>query len=103
MAENNFNSNEIDIDRLSRLARIEIPEKDRAAIASELKKMAEYTYPRVICEDGALPFSFETGSAAPRPDEARTLCESDRALIMSNAPSEKDGYITVPKIIKEEK
>lgn len=103
MTENSFNfENSIDIDRLARLSRLEIGEKEREIVASELKKMADYTYPRVKCGDGALPFSYDHSKATPRPDEALLSPNVDRTLLLENAPSSREGYITVPKIIAEE-
>ena len=103
MSDNNksFDANNcIDIERLCRLCRISLSEDEREQSARELKKMADYTYPRLCREDSALPFSYCHAKPELREDVAKDsgICED----ILSLAPSVSDGYISVPKVIKEE-
>lgn len=98
----NFESS-IDIDRLARLCRLEISDSDRAVATSELKKMADYTYPRVKCDTEVEPFAYDRSSTLPREDIAVQTDRDTRDAILANSPSSRDGYVSVPKIITEEK
>ena len=98
----NFESS-IDIDRLARLCRLEISEESRAVATSELKKMADYTYPRVKCDSSIPPFAYDRSKATPRDDTAVQTDSEMRGIMLDNAPSSRDGYVSVPKIITEEK
>lgn len=93
---------DIDIDRLARLARIDLTDEDRDELAAELKQLADYIYPRVKNEDIPLPVSYVHSQHTPREDIAELTDAQSCALILANAPSLEDGYITVPKVIKEE-
>ena len=95
-----FDSNKcIDIERLCRLCRISLTEGESEQSAAELKKMADYTYPRLCREDTALPFSYCSAKSEPREDISRNSGVSED--ILSLAPSTSDGYVSVPKVIKE--
>lgn len=93
---------DIDIDRLARLARIDLSDEDRDELAAELKQLADYIYPRVKSEDIAMPVCYVHSDYSPREDIAIPSDSESCALILANAPSREDGYITVPKVIKEE-
>ena len=99
--EKNFASDkQIDIERLCRLCRLSLSDDERATSAAELKKMADYTYPRLCGEEDALPFSYCSAEGEHREDIA---VESNMGeLIIALAPTSKDGYVCVPKVIKEE-
>lgn len=91
----------IDARRLSRLARLDMSESEMQAVSAELKKMADYTYPRLVSEDSALPFSYCASKQQPRSDEAVRISEAEREAILASAPTLCDRYITVPRVISE--
>ena len=95
------NTQNIDIERLMRLCRISLSDEKREKYAQELKKMADYTYPRLKCEDASLPFSYCSAEHCMREDIPSSPSAADCELIMSLAPHTSDGYISVPKVIKE--
>ena len=99
--EKNFDSDKtIDIERLCRLCRLSLSADERAKSAAELKKMADYTYPRLRGEEHTLPFSYCAAKSELREDVA---AESEIAeLILALAPSSNDGYVSVPEVIKED-
>ena len=94
----------INIDRLASLSRLSFEnEEQRELAAAELKKMADYTYSfidSVKCEGSSLPFSYCVANADSREDEAISPDPEECKKILALSPSNKDGYITVPKIIK---
>lgn len=89
----------IDADRLARLSRLDMSEDEKQTAADELKKMADYTYPRLISEDSALPFSYCASSQQPRDDQAIRISAEEREAMLALSPTVCDGYITVPRII----
>ena len=91
----------IDIERLCRLCRISLTKSESEQSVAELKKMADYTYPRLCFEDTALPFSYFPDDAELREDVAVNSDMGDQLL--SLAPSSCDGYISVPKVIRAQK
>lgn len=93
---------DIDIDRLARLARFTLSDEERVSLAEELKKMADYTYPRVLSEEKALPFYYVMAQKETREDVAIPTSAEERDMILSNCPSIADGYVRVPQVIKEE-
>lgn len=92
----------IDIERLARLCRLSLSDGQIANSARELKKMADYTYPRLRSEDTSLPFSYCSAKSCLREDIAKIPNTKDCELILSLAPSACQGYVSVPRIIKEE-
>ena len=97
-----FDTNEnINIERLARLSRLALSDEQKAESAKELKKMADYVYPRVKTEDASLPFSYCLANSELRADEASALSYEECKKILALAPSSSNGYITVPKIIRE--
>jgi len=98
--EKNFDSGKsIDIERLSRLCRLSLSADEREKSAAELKKMADYTYPRLRSEDSTLPFSYCSAKSEQREDIARDSGIYEDILAL--APSSSDGYVSVPEVIKE--
>ena len=99
--EKNFDSDkQIDIDRLCRLCRLSLLADEREQSAAELKKMADYTYPRLRGEGDALPFSYCAATSELREDVPADSELSE--FILALAPSSNDGYVSVPKVIKED-
>ena len=103
MSQSEINrSHEIDIKRLSRLSRIALSENEEQFAKDELKKMADYTYSLIKNEDTSLPFSYSQAPSCMRED-IPTLLDADEAKrIVKLSPSSTDGYISVPKVIKED-
>lgn len=93
---------DINIDRLARLARFTLSDDERASLAEELKKMADYTYPRVLSEEKALPFIYVFANKEAREDVAIPTSADQRELILASCPSIAEGYVRVPQVIKEE-
>lgn len=95
----------IDIDavRLARLSRLSIEAEDIDTVAAELKKMADYTYPRLTSEDSALPFSYCASSQELREDSPVRPTKEQCDMLIALAPSSKDRYITVPRVVGDEK
>ena len=96
-----FDSNKsINIERLCRLCRLS-PDGESEQSAAELKKMADYTYPRLCRVDTALPFSYCRADGEHREDVATNSGMSKDILTL--APCISDGYISVPKVIRDNK
>ena len=96
----------INIDRLASLSRLSFENEEQKKLASdELKKMADYTYSLFDfdqSENTALPFSYCVAGAKARDDEASLPDDEECKKILALSPSNKEGYISVPKIIKGE-
>lgn len=90
------------IDILAEQMRLSLTSDERTALVQELKKMADYTYPRLMSEEKALPFSYVQSETADREDIAKSTSDDEIQLILSNCPSLSDGHVAVPKIIKGE-
>lgn len=103
MSDNNNSTNNkkthIDVDRIARLARLDLTDEQREYYLGDLTTMADYTYPLVKSED--MPKMSNKGAPEQsfREDIPVISCEEDCARILANAPSRYEGYITVPKII----
>ena len=94
-------SDSINIDRLATLSRLSFEsEEQRGIAADELKKMADYTYSLIQCEDTSLPFSYCIAKTSVREDVAHMPDAEECKKILALSASAADGYITVPKIIK---
>ena len=90
------------IDLLAEQMRLSLTDEERASFAKELQKMADYTYPRLMSEEKALPFSYVQAVPSAREDIAKSCSDDERQLILSNCPSLSGGHVAVPKIIKGE-
>ena len=64
--------------------------------------MADYTYLRLNAEDSALPFYYSYSKAELREDIPIESDAEMTKLIIDSAPSSSDGYVAVPKVIKQE-
>ena len=95
-------THKINIQRLARLSRIALTESQEQFARNELEKMADYTYSLIKCEDTSLPFSYSCSSSCMREDTPASLDEEEAKRIIALAPSSIDGYITVPKVIRED-
>lgn len=90
------------IDLMAEQMRLSLSNGERASFAEELKKMADYTYPRLASEEKALPFSYVQATPSAREDIAISSTPEERELILSCSPSLSGDHVAVPKIIKEE-
>ena len=93
---------DINIDRLAMLARFTLSAEERASLSEVLKKMADYTYPRILSEEKALPFSFVCAEELCREDEPQKISEEQRSIMLSGCPSLSEDYVTVPQVINGE-
>jgi aspartyl-tRNA(Asn)/glutamyl-tRNA(Gln) amidotransferase subunit C len=87
------------VEKIARLARLEIEEKDKqpyqkelSSILSFVEKIQELDLSNVAPTNHILDLQNVT-----RPDQVQD--SADRKKILENAPSEKDGFIVVPKVI----
>ncbi len=85
---------------IARLARIDLPEADREAVAGELNNIL--TWVEQLAEvdtDGVEPMTSVVDVALPR--RADEVTDGDRAdEILANAPRREDGYFVVPKVVE---
>ena len=96
-------SQNINIDRLASLSRLSFENDGQKELAAaELAKMAEYTYSffENQRDDTVLPFSYCVADNAPREDEPCPRNTEECQKILALSPSNQNGYISVPKIIK---
>ena len=91
--------NQINIDRVAHLARLELTAAEKTKFAAQLKDMLAY-----VAKLGEVDVTGiePTAHAVPltnvlRPDESRPSI--DPALILKNAPETARGLIIMPKIV----
>ena len=100
--ENKIFDVENSIDKLAELTRLTLSAEERGTLARELKKMADYTYPRVTAQEKALPFSYVVAKEALREDISKGTPNDEKELILSNCPALADGFVAVPQVVKGE-
>jgi len=92
--------NQIDIDHVAHLARLELTDAEKNKFAAQLKDMLVYVAKlSEVDVTGVEP----TAHAVPltnvlRPDEARPSI--DPALVLKNAPESARGLFIMPKIVE---
>ena len=84
------------VDRVARLAMLEVPEGERAALAAELGRIVDYM--------GQLDrLEAAGGEEPPRADVLRPdgVCPSmDREALLACAPAAEGGLVTVPRTVE---
>jgi aspartyl-tRNA(Asn)/glutamyl-tRNA(Gln) amidotransferase subunit C len=86
--------------RIATLARIKVPEAERAAMASELDGILHWVEQlSAIDTEGVEPMTSVARMTLPlRPD---LVTDGDRqAEILANAPAGAHGFFTVPKVVE---
>jgi len=92
---------EIDIDKLSRLARIQLNAEEREAYSSQLSDILGFFQKlQAVDVEGILPMAhpFEV-DASLREDVAGSPWDPSRSL--SNAPAVRDNQVVVPKVVED--
>lgn len=85
---------------IARLARIELPEDHREAVARELNNILAWVEQlSEVDTDGVEPMTSVVEVALPQ--RADEVTDGDRAdEILANAPRREDGYFVVPKVVE---
>ncbi len=88
-----------DVDRLAKLARLELSEEEKIRFAKELSSILEYVS-QIQKVDTSGVTEYETVVPLPpawREDEVQPSLPIEDAL--SNAPDRKDNFFKVPRVI----
>jgi len=90
-----------DVDKVAKLARLEVTESEQAAFAKQLSQILTHVETlKQYDTTGVEPTATVLGQVNVfRPDMARPSLSVDRAV--SNAPESVDGFFVVPKIIED--
>ena len=85
---------------IARLARIEVPEADREALAGELSNILGWVEQLgEVDTEGVAPMtSVVEMTLAQRADVVTEAEDTDKLL--ANAPARRDGFFVVPKVIE---
>ena len=86
--------------RIARLARIDVPEAEREALAGELSNIL--TWVEQLSEvdtEGVAPMTSVVEMTLPRRDDV-VDDGGCRGKILANAPERDDGYFVVPKVVE---
>ncbi|WGF90633.1 Asp-tRNA(Asn)/Glu-tRNA(Gln) amidotransferase subunit GatC [Marinivivus vitaminiproducens] len=86
--------------RIARLARIDVPEKRRDALAAELSNIVGWVETlNEVDTSGIEPMSSVVAMTPQRRPDAVT--EGDQVdRVLANAPDSDDGYFVVPKVVE---
>ena len=85
---------------IARLARIAVPEADRARLADELSHILAWVEQLAeVDTDGVAPMTSVVEMSLPRRADVVTD-GGDAESILANAPREEDGFFVVPKVIE---
>ena len=90
-----------DIEKVAKLARLELTEREQAAFATQLSQILTHVETlKQYDTTGVEPTATVLGQVNVfRPDMARPSLSVERAV--SNAPESVDGFFVVPKIIED--
>lgn len=88
----------IDVDRVARLSKLEIPNEKKTAFEKQMNEIAQMA--QVLALVGDEPDSECEDFAQLRQDAAyeTQLTHED---VMANAPCTKDGYLCVPRAVEQ--
>ena len=85
---------------IARLARIAVPEADRAHLADELSHILAWVEQLAeVDTDGVAPMTSVVEMSLPRRADVVTD-GGDAEGVLANAPREEDGFFVVPKVIE---
>ncbi len=85
---------------IARLARIAVPEADRAHLAGELSHILAWVEQLAeVDTDGVAPMTSVVEMGLPRRADVVTD-GGDAEGVLANAPREEDGFFVVPKVIE---
>ncbi len=89
---------DIDIRRLASLCHLDLSDDEAAFLTAELKKMADYIYPHLVCGNISAPIENSNTLDSMRED---LPCDSGiTAEILSAAPDTEGGHIRVPRVVE---
>ncbi len=91
---------EATVAKIATLARIKVPEEDRAALAAELSNILGWIEQLgEVDTDGVPPMTSVVEADLPkRPDKVTDGGYPDK--VTGNAPAAEKGYFTVPKVVE---
>jgi aspartyl-tRNA(Asn)/glutamyl-tRNA(Gln) amidotransferase subunit C len=86
--------------RIAKLARISLPEAERAPMAEELSGILKWIEQlNAVDTDGVEPMTSVVGHEPHQRDDVVT--EGDRRdEVLANAPESTDGYFVVPRVVE---
>ncbi len=91
---------EATVAKIATLARIKVPEADRAALAAELSNILGWVEQlREVDTEGVPPMTSVIEAVLPkRPDDVTDGGYPD--TVTENAPAAEKGYFAVPKVVE---
>lgn len=94
-------SSGVDIDKLARLSRIKLTDKEKTALSAQVADILGFFQKlQDVDVEGIAPMAHPFEAAAPlREDVPATPWEPGRALL--NAPASRENQVCVPKVIDD--
>lgn len=89
-----------EVDKVAKLARLEITEGEKEVFAEQLSSILDYVEQlKALDTTGLEPTATVVGQTNVfREDQVRPSLSADQVL--ANAPEQEDGFFSVPKIIQ---
>ena len=86
--------------RIAKLARISLPEDERAPMAAELSSILKWIEQlNAVDTTGVAPMTSVVGHAPHQRDDVVTD-GGRREEVLANAPESTDGYFVVPRVVE---
>jgi aspartyl-tRNA(Asn)/glutamyl-tRNA(Gln) amidotransferase subunit C len=86
--------------RVATLARIKVPEADRAALAAELRSILGWMERlNAVDTTGVAPMARVVSMKLPMRED-RVDDGGDAAAVLANGPGASDGFFVVPKVVE---
>ena len=90
-----------DIDKLSKLSRLQFEGSSKEGIANELSKIMEFVSQLQECDtDGIEPMASTVASVSTYERDDEVTGEDRRDDFMENSPKEEMGFFVVPRVIE---
>ena len=86
--------------KIARLARIKVPDEDLAALAGELSKILDWIEQLNEVDTADVPPMTHVVAMKPKWREDEVTGAAPRDDVVANAPEERDGFFTVPKVLE---
>ncbi len=91
-----------DIDRIARLAQIELSDEEKSALSDDLTAVIRYMdILSKIDTDGVIPMEHVLGLTNVLRDDKR-VASYERERLLACAPKTEDGYYNVPLAVEQE-
>ncbi len=91
---------EATVARIARLARIDVPQGELAPLAGELSHILGWIEQLgEVDTDGVEPMTSVVAAKLPMREDVVTE-GGDAGVVLSNAPSQADGFFVVPKVVE---